>query len=291
MIFIQPILNFPAATAAQPILLRGSYHILRAVPLGFGSSTVYLAVDKRNQRSVACKAIKRGPSRSESWIFDEIRTLKGINHRNIIRLYDCEEDEDYIFLFFQRCDTDLRRYLEAHIRLDHSETKGIMWQILQGLNYLHSVGILHCDIKLENILLQFKPVHTIRIADFEFALRESMNEYCPGTISYLPPEAIRALDNSEMKYLSKPSDCWSAGVILFCMISGFHPFQCLGVQATKTKVLRGILKFESSAAYHLLSMLCHPDPTCRATIADATKHVWFQERESRRSTTISRTRS
>ncbi|KAJ7851147.1 hypothetical protein B0H14DRAFT_3662490 [Mycena olivaceomarginata] len=66
---------------------------------------------------------------------------------------------------------------------------------------------------------------------------------------------------------------------------------CLGVQATKTKVLRGILKFESSAAYHLLSMLCHPDPTCRATIADATKHPWFQERESRRSTTISRTRS
>ncbi|KAJ7789000.1 kinase-like domain-containing protein, partial [Mycena olivaceomarginata] len=258
------ILNFPAATAAQDILLRGSYHILRAVPLGFGSSTVYLAISAR----VACKAIKRGPSRSESWIFDEIRTLKGINHPNIIRLYDCEEDEDYIFLFFQRCDTDL-------------QTKGIMWQ--------------YC--RLENILLQFKPVHTIRIADFEFALRESMNECCPGvhgTISYLPPEAIRALDNSELKYLffrTKPSDCWSAGVILFCMISGFHPFQYLGVQATKTKVLRGILKFESSAAYHLLSMLCHPDPTCRATIADATKHPWFQERESRRSTTISRTRS
>ncbi|KAJ7501393.1 kinase-like domain-containing protein, partial [Mycena galericulata] len=130
------------------------------------------------------------------------------------------------FLFLQLCDTDLRRYVDTHIRLDESETKFIMWQILLGLSHLHSLDISHCGrFQLENILLKFKRFcryPAIRITDFELALRQNKAKPCPdvrGTISYLPPEAIRALDNSELKYFTEPSDCWSAGVVLFCMIS------------------------------------------------------------------------
>ncbi|KAJ7808619.1 kinase-like domain-containing protein [Mycena leptocephala] len=179
-----------------------------------------------DRRPAACKAIRLEDSGMERWILHEIQILNQLNHPNIIKLYDTANADHYIFLFFQQYDASLRQYVDAHILLEESETKCIMWQILQGIRYLHSLNIAHCDIKLENILLQLVqpyPYPAVCIADFEMALYEDKTNQgysgvC-GTISYLPPEAIRALDNRDSRYRRKRGDRWSAGVILFVLIS------------------------------------------------------------------------
>ncbi|KAL0951445.1 hypothetical protein HGRIS_008134 [Hohenbuehelia grisea] len=79
----------------------------------------------------------------------------------------------------------------------------------------------------ENILLYSPgPYPRIQIADFGLARPKAYQEtlnVC-GTVSYLPPEGILALDNQHLGYVGMPSDCWSAGVILFIMLAGYHPF-------------------------------------------------------------------
>jgi len=99
--------------------------------------------------------------------------------------------------------------------------------LLKGLNYLHDNMISHRDLKPENILLHTPGSYPrILIADFGLArpnaYQETLN-VC-GTVSYLPPEGVLALDAKHLGYVGMPADCWSAGVILFIMLSGSHPF-------------------------------------------------------------------
>ncbi|KAJ7794209.1 kinase-like domain-containing protein, partial [Mycena olivaceomarginata] len=147
-------------------------------------------------------------------------------HPNIIQFYDMAHNEDYFLLFFQLQHASLRQYIDSHILLHELEAKCIMWQILHGIRYLHSLDIAHCDLKPENILLTFassRPYPAICIADFDMAFYENtINDEYPGvcgTISYLPPEAILALDYKDLTYRRKSADRWSAGVVLFILLS------------------------------------------------------------------------
>jgi len=97
-----------------------------------------------------------------------------------------------------------------------------MYQLLKGLSYLHENMISHRDLKPENILLHSPgPYPRILIADFGLARPNAHQEtfnVC-GTVSYLPPEGVLALDVKHLSYVGMPADCWSAGVILFIMLS------------------------------------------------------------------------
>ncbi|KAJ7905930.1 kinase-like domain-containing protein [Mycena leptocephala] len=148
---------------------------------------------------------------------------------------------------------------------------------------------LGTDLKLENILLKLPPLRrqypAVCIADFDLALEESATKHdypgvC-GTISYLPPEAILALDDTDLTYRRKSADSWSAGVILFILISGFHPFHCIYLPSTKIKILAGLINFQgwnaSTAGNNLVSLFCHPYPSLRITPEQALKHVYFHD--------------
>ncbi|KAJ7139945.1 kinase-like protein [Mycena epipterygia] len=205
--------------------------------LGSGSfATVHLAFDtsRTARRQVACKTIRRKKGCDMSQIFKEISILNGLEHPNINRIYDTEQDEQFTFIFLQLCTGgDLFTYITAYAEqgrspsLCEAESKFIMYQLLIGLLYLHSKMISHRDLKPENILLHAPgPYPRIVIADFGLARPKAYQEtlnVC-GTVSYLPPEGILALDQKDLKYVGMPSDCWSAGVILYIMLAGSHPF-------------------------------------------------------------------
>ncbi|KAJ7102113.1 kinase-like protein [Mycena belliarum] len=191
--------------------------------LGSGSfATVHLAFDTSHttRRQVACKTMRTKKECDKRQIFKEISILNRLEHPNINRIYDTEQNDEFMFIFLQLCTggdlfTYITAYAEKESRLCEAEAKFIMYQLLIGLLYLHSKMISHRG-----------PYPRIVIADFGLArpraYQETLN-VC-GTVSYLPPEGILALDQEHLKYVGMPSDCWSAGVILYIMLSGAHPF-------------------------------------------------------------------
>ncbi|KAJ7887454.1 kinase-like domain-containing protein [Mycena leptocephala] len=116
------------------------------------------------------------------------------------------------------------------------------------------------------------------MAVYENTIKNEYPGVC-GTISYLPPEAILALDYKDLTYRRKSADRWSAGVVLFILLSGFHPFHCLYLPSTKVKILQGLIDFQGwsvlTAGHNLVSLLCHSSPTSRLTAGQALKHLWF----------------
>ncbi|KAF5323309.1 hypothetical protein D9611_005745 [Ephemerocybe angulata] len=181
----------------------------------------------------------------------EVKILMTLKHPNINEIYGTEEEDRFIHIFLQLCTGgDLFTYVSTanmrNHRLCEAEAKYIMFQLLKALEYLHNRHIAHrgkltfqfgnapiCldldDLPLqpENILLYAPgPYPRVLIADFGLARPNSYQEtlnVC-GTVSYLPPEGILALDNKHLGYVGMPADCWSAGVILYVMMSGCHPF-------------------------------------------------------------------
>ncbi|KAJ7900157.1 kinase-like protein [Mycena olivaceomarginata] len=210
-------------------------YLVTSQKLGSGSfATVHLALDasRTTRRQVACKTIRKKKGCDMRQVFKEISILNGLEHPNINRIYDTEEDDQFMFIFLQLCTggdlfTYITTYAERESRLCEAEAKFIMYQILIGLHYLHSQSISHRDLKPENILLYAPgPYPRIVIADFGLArpraYQETLN-VC-GTVSYLPPEGILALDQEHLKYTGMPSDCWSSGVILYIMLSYVLPW-------------------------------------------------------------------
>ncbi|KAF9566147.1 kinase-like protein [Agrocybe pediades] len=202
-------------------------YIVTSQCLGTGSfATVHLALDPERHRQAACKTIRTKKNSEIGLVMKEVRILMSLKHPNINEIYDTEENKRFIHIFLQLCTGgDLFTYI-THAnglgsRICEAEAKYITYQLLQALKYLHEKQISHRDLKPENILLYCPgPYPRILIADFGLARPNSYQEtfnVC-GTVSYLPPEGILALDNKHLGYIGMPSDCWSTGVILYIML-------------------------------------------------------------------------
>ncbi|OJA16249.1 hypothetical protein AZE42_00042 [Rhizopogon vesiculosus] len=211
--------------------------------LGSGSyATVQLALDITGHQQAACKIIRRKEGSDLRKEMKEATLLMNLNHPNINRVYAVDSDPEFLYIILELCTGgDLFTYITTHPkhRLCEGEAKYIMYQLLKALKYLHDRMISHrgnvpyffheslADHKPENILLFSPgPYPRIQIADFGLARPKAYQEtlHVCGTISYLPPEGILALEHKHLGYVGMPADCWSAGVTLFAMLTGSHPF-------------------------------------------------------------------
>lgn len=310
---------------AQPLLLPeqrnaiqnvGPY-VLTSHCLGSGSyATVHLAMDPAGCRQLACKTIKIKREQDCASLMKEVRLLQALNHPNINKVVGNERIGKSLHIFLQLCTAgDLYTYITTQpgFCVVEGEAKYIMYQVLKGLRYLHTRNISHRDIKPENLLLLTPgPYPYIQIADFGLARPKSYQETLnvAGTVSYLPPEGILALDNNHMGYVGMPSDCWSCGIILFIMLCGRNPFDdgtreedsrwLLSGRGSsisddddesqtstrtenhvKKRIVRGIVEFKDTVwegldeAKSLVLDLLLPDPRQRATVFKAFDHTWF----------------
>ncbi|TFY62844.1 hypothetical protein EVJ58_g3605 [Rhodofomes roseus] len=205
-------------------------------------------MDTSASRQAACKTIKRKSKDKVDKVMKEVDILLSLDHPNINRVWAARHDNNFVsvriimcapnqfigdtrrHIFLELCTGgDLFSYIVGHedSRLCESEAKYIMFQLVKGLKYLHDRLISHRDLKPENILLYTPgPYPRIQIADFGLARPKAYQEtfnVC-GTVSYLPPEGILALDHKHLGYVGMPADCWSAGVIMYIMLAGGHPF-------------------------------------------------------------------
>ncbi|KAH9857953.1 kinase-like protein [Lenzites betulinus] len=309
---------FDPTPPAQPAVKTKKIdrYVVTSHCLGSGSfATVHLAMDTTAFKQVACKCIKRRSSGKLDKIKKEVDILLNLTHPNINTVRAATNDDSFLYIFLELCTGgDLFSYIVSHpdSQLCQAEAKYIMYQLLKGLKYLHDKLISHRDLKPENILLHAPgPYPRIQIADFGLARPKAYQEtfnVC-GTVSYLPPEGVLALDNKHLGYVGMPADCWSSGVIMYIMLAGSHPFDYGKVPGEseiysyqpsapyddsqysqesvqtdlliKRRIVHGDIEFpkyhwdKMPQARNFCGELLVYEPLRRATVQQALRHTWF----------------
>jgi len=205
----------------------GNYHIVRRLGIG-GVSEVYLAEDSRLARPVAIKLLApcwAADQESMQRFRQEALAASALNHPNILTIHEIDEWHGRDFIVTEFVDgMTLRKYLGAK-RPPISVSLEIALQIASALAAAHSAGIIHCDIKPENVMV--RPDGFVKVLDFGIAKRKKPGattffEHRPptatgvviGTAAYMSPEQARG------QILDAGTDIWSLGVVLYEMIGG-----------------------------------------------------------------------
>ncbi|XP_003424105.1 serine/threonine-protein kinase ULK2 isoform X1 [Nasonia vitripennis] len=198
---------------------------------------------KRTNFVVAIKSItKKSLAKSQNLLGKEIKILKELtelHHENVVALLDCKESNHNVFLVMEYCNGgDLADYLGAKGTLSEDTIRVFLKQLAGAMKALHAKGVVHRDLKPQNILLSHscgkmcpQPHQiTLKIADFGFArfLQDGvMAATLCGSPMYMAPEVIMSL-----QYDAK-ADLWSLGTIVFQCLTGKAPFQAHTPQALK----------------------------------------------------------
>jgi tetratricopeptide (TPR) repeat protein/TolB-like protein/tRNA A-37 threonylcarbamoyl transferase component Bud32 len=206
-----------------------------------GMGEVYLADDPQLKRTVAIKRMSvrfMGDEHHRQRFLREAQMASRLNDSHIAAIYDIIEREGEIFLVMERVEgKTLRQLLRESIKLD--EFLPVAAQCAQGLAVAHAQGVLHRDIKPDNIMVT--PLGQVKILDFGLARRLTVGEETeafetePGAISgtagYIAPEVLLGREPDER------ADIFSLGVVFYEVIAGEHPFRAQTNIATSSRVL------------------------------------------------------
>lgn len=177
---------------------------------------------------------------------------------------------------------DLLNYVRKRRRLQESVARAIFRQVVAGLAYCHSKGIVHRDMKLDNILLDARG--NVKICDFGVSrllrsAQETMTEQC-GTPAYIAPEILR-----DKGYRGFGVDVWSLGVCLYAMLYGTVPFKANNMNELHRLILKAKFAFKdelkpgqtppSEEVKGLIRLLLEPNPEKRIEIKALQKHPWL----------------
>jgi len=172
-------------------------------------------------------------------------------------------------------------FVKSRKKLTEAVARPMFLQIMYGLQYCHEEDIVHRDIKLENVLIDY--TGTVRLIDFGLAAMASPNKWLRvhcGSPSYAAPEIV-----GRKSYLGPAVDVWSSGIVLFAMVCGYLPFQSPtgNKQELCEKILRGRLKtpdWLSEPLCDLLSKMLCKKPELRLTIDEVLNHPWCRDEEN-----------
>lgn len=205
-------------------VLSQRYKIIRTLGTG-GTATVYLAQDLILERQVAVKVLRHDFSNEEKALrrFQrEARLVSDLVHPNIVNLYDIDEDNNQQYIVMEYVDgIDLKQYIRRHAPLSLVVIIDIMKQVASALHHAHQQGIIHRDLKTQNILIHRDG--TAKITDFGIAtglteLEMTQTNTLIGSIHYLSPEQTRG------NRATIQSDMYSLGVVFYEMIMNDVPF-------------------------------------------------------------------
>mmetsp|Transcript_156109 Transcript_156109/g.500721 ORF Transcript_156109/g.500721 Transcript_156109/m.500721 type:complete len:535 (+) Transcript_156109:157-1761(+) len=180
----------------------------------------------------------------------EVEVNLVVDHPNVVRLYDVYEDRKNVYMVFEVCQGgELLNTILKRKRFSESNAVFVSGQLLWALNYLHAKSIAHRDIKLENLLLKDKGVelskNTVKLIDFGFAVRfapgKADMKTMAGSAYYVAPEIIRRKKNEG--YTEK-CDVWSAGVVMYMLLTGGPPFGGSSEAAIIESVRRSNAKYD-----------------------------------------------
>jgi len=273
--------------------IKHKYHIKPRV-LGTGyHGSVRECVDRSTGERYAVKSIPKSDSSVKlSDLARETILLQEMNHRSIVQLIDVYEDDDYLHIVTDLCKGGelFDKIVEKKSNADdgapcfeEGEAARLVHQILTAILYMHKRGIVHRDMKPENILFETTDENSpIKIIDFGLARKHFGNRGEPpmsnivGTPYYIAPEVLGR------KY-DKSCDLWSVGVITYIVLCGHPPFNGATNDEMHDSVRRGKYNFPaedwsgvSLEAMHFIRRLLQVDPRKRMTAKEALDHPWIR---------------
>ena len=260
------------------------YKILKL--LGKGSfGKVYMASQVLTNRVVAIKCLDKRVVKEENRhnkILHELMMFKTlVGHANVIQIYEVFENKKYFFFVMEYASSgDLLQLMKKKNKLSEVTARHIFTQLAHGLEFIHSKGILHRDIKLDNILLQeSEGEYRAKICDFGVSRfmseGEVINEQC-GTPAYIAPEIIK-----KKGYKGFSADLWSLGVMLYAMVMGAMPFKANNMDGLHEKIIKRDCDMQNDLvtpqAKDLIERLLTVDPNKRITLPEVFQHPWMKE--------------
>lgn len=204
--------------------LDGRYQVGELIGVG-GMANVYKGFDILENREVAIKILKSEFYENEEFLRrfrNESRAISMLNHENIVKIYDVSFTEQVHFIVMELINgITLKEYIEQQKTLDWKEATYYTMQVLRALNHAHDNGIVHRDIKPQNVMLLSDG--TIKITDFgiaRFARSETrtITDRAIGSVHYISPEQAAGAP------IDQRTDLYSVGVMLFEMLTGKLPF-------------------------------------------------------------------
>ncbi|KAL4152608.1 Cyclin-dependent kinase 2 [Phytophthora ramorum] len=274
---------------------------------------VYKSLDLKTKKVVALKRIRLETEDDgiPSTALREISVLRELEHPNIVSLLDCLQEDGKLFLVFEFMDKDLKRHMEHKLgKLEPAQIKSFLYQLLKGLAFSHSRGIMHRDLKPQNLLVN--ATGELKIADFGLARAFSLpiKKYTHEVVTlwYRAPEILLG-----QEVYSPPVDIWSIGVIFAEMVSKkplfpgdseidqlYRIFRAFGTPNESTwpgvtklrdyaptfpkwrkKDMRELFPQLDEAGLNLLESMLHYDPSARISAKVALRHPYFDDVESK----------
>jgi len=262
--------------------LTSKYDVTKEIGRG-GFSIVYEAINKVDKAKYAVKTIYKRYVSRKGWVNlqREIEILKAVKHPNILNLVEYFESAEQIDLVLEfMTGGELFEQIVQRGNFNEGDAILIIEQVLEGLKYLHNMGVAHRDLKPENLLCSLEDSRVV-VADFglakNFGRGELLQTHC-GTPSYAAPEVVRG----DAVY-DQAVDLWSVGVITYVLLAGFFPFYDEDNDDLREKIIAGSYEFMSpywdmisADAKDFVSHLLVVDPTKRFNAEQALEHQWIK---------------
>lgn len=249
---------------------------------------IFRAKDKNTLKMFTCKKfLKKDGRKVRKAAKNEIIILKMVKHPNILQLVDVYETRKEYYLFLELATgREVFDWILDQGYYSEKDTSNVIRQVMEAVAYLHSLKIVHRNLKLENLVYYNRLKHSkIVISDFHLAKLENglIKEPC-GTPEYLAPEVV-----GRQRY-GRPVDCWALGVIMYILLSGNPPFYDEMDEDDYEnhdknlfrKILAGDYEFDSpywdeisESAKNLVSRLMEVDQDQRLTAQEAINHEWI----------------
>ncbi|XP_026858578.2 dual specificity protein kinase Ttk isoform X1 [Electrophorus electricus] len=280
-----------SAFSNESITIKGrQFFILKMIGRG-GSSKVYQVLDQKKQLyAVKYVNLEEADTQTVESYKNEIEHLNHLQQYSdqIIKLYDYEITDSYIYMLMECGNLDLNTWLRNRKSVSSLERKFYWRNMLEAVQTIHKHGIVHSDLKPANFVIVNA---SLKLIDFGIAnhiqpdMTSVMKDSQVGTLNYMPPEAIKDTSSNGGKPRSKISpkgDVWSLGCILYCMTYGKTPFQNITNQITKLHAIidpSHEIDFPDISEKDLLDVLKRclvRNPKERISIAELMDHPYLQ---------------
>jgi eukaryotic-like serine/threonine-protein kinase len=281
----------------EPRLLNNRYLLHEQLGRG-GMAIVYRARDTMLERSVAVKVLRENYSRDSAFLErfrQEAKAAANLSHPNIVTVHDFGLDKGQLFIVMEYVPgSDLKTLIKQRGRFTPEEAVPLLIQACAGIGYAHRAGLVHCDVKPQNMLVT--PDMRLKVADFGIARAlstihpEEQSEVIWGSPQYFSPEQASGAAPSPA------SDVYSLGIIMYEMLTGSLPFHAdnaaelahLHIE-TEPVPIAEILPEISPVLERILTKVLSKEPSQRYRTADQLGRVLLNFGNAKSSPTLALT--